>query len=270
MQALAERLTDAYGGQTLSSFALLQFSALKTFEPDPLALRGRTLGSVGRRGKYLLLPFGDHRLIVHLSQGGRIDFEAPPKTTKPKGAVARLGFDHASLLIKEFGTERKASLWVVAADDPGPLEGLGPEPFSDAFEELVLSSDERRRIHTLLRDQRFVAGIGRGFSDDVLHHAQLSPFDSLASLDETKRRALIESIRTVLQEATQRERERTGGLPAKMGDRFTIHNRHGQPCPRCGHEMHRISYESHEVTYCPVCQTGGRVVADRRLSRLLK
>ena len=271
MQALAERLTEAYGGGALARMDLMQFSALKTVSPGLSDLTGRRLENVGRRAKYLLFEMKGLRLIVHLSQGGRIDFESPAKRTKPRGSVARwVSESGAGFLIKEYGTERKAALWVVEADDAGPLEGLGPEPFDAEFEELVMSSDERRRIHTLLRDQRFVAGIGRGFSDDVLHHARLSPFDSLSSLDPERRKDLVSSIRTVLTEATERERERTGGLPAKMGDRFAIHNRHGQPCPRCGETLQRISYESHEVTYCPACQTGGKILADRRLSRLLK
>lgn len=271
MQALAERLADAYAGQTLARIDLMQFSALKTVSPGLHDLHGRQLQRVGRRAKYLLFEMEGARLIVHLSQGGRIDFEFPAKRTKPKGSVARwVSGSGAGFLVKEYGTERKAALWVVDEGALGPLEGLGPEPFDAAFERLVMTSDDRRRVHTLLRDQRFVAGIGRGFSDDVLHHARLSPFDSLASLARDRRAALVASIRTVLTEATDRERERTGGLPAKMGDRFSIHNRHGAPCPRCGDTLHRISYESHEVTYCPTCQTGGKVLADRRLSRLLK
>lgn len=271
MQALAERLTDSYGGRELSRIDLMQFSALKTVRPGPHEAEGRRLQEVGRRAKYLLFDLGDVRLIVHLSQGGRIDFESPGKRTKPKGAVARLWFDATdALLVKEFGTERKAALWVTEPADDGPLEGLGPEPFSDEFEELVSASRDRRRVHTLLRDQRFVAGIGRGFSDDILHHARLSPFDSLAGMDRDKRAELVSSVRTVLTDATGRERQRSGGLPAKMGDRFAIHNRHGRPCPRCGETLQRISYESHEVTYCPRCQTGGRILADRRMSRLLK
>lgn len=174
------------------------------------------------------------------------------------------------MLVKEFGTERKAALWVLDSGDPGPLEGLGPEPHSGEFEDLLMTTQEKRRIHTLLRDQRFVAGIGRGFSDDVLHHAQISPFASAAALSSEDRQRLLRSIREVLDEATTRERERTGGLPAKMRDRFTVHNRRGQPCPRCGETLHRISYESHEVTYCAACQTGGKVLADRRMSRLLR
>ena len=271
MQALSERLEDLYAGSTLVRLDLLQFSALKTVSPSPIDLQGRALGSVGRRAKYLLFEFGADTLMLHLSQGGRIDVESPAKRTKPKGAVARLIFDSGDgFLVKEYGTERKAALWVLGAGDVGPLEGLGPEPFSDAFEELVMTGQEKRRIHTLLRDQRFAAGIGRGFSDDILHRARLSPFDSLASLDAAERKDLVMAVHKVLEEATEKERDRTGGLPAKMGDRFTIHNRHGQPCPRCGETMHRISYESHEITYCPACQTGGKILADRRLSRLLK
>lgn len=271
MQALSERLEELYAGSALSRLDLLQFSALKTVSPSPMDLHGRTLGSVGRRAKYLLFGFGDDTLVLHLSQGGRIDVESPAKRTKPKGAVARLTFDSGDgFLIKEYGTERKAALWVLETGELGPLDGLGPEPFSDAFAELIATSHEKRRVHTLLRDQRFVAGIGRGFSDDILHRAKLSPFDPLGALDVAERTDLLAAVHEVLEEATEKERERTGGLPAKMGDRFTIHNRHGQPCPRCGGTMHRISYESHEITYCPACQTDGKILADRRLSRLLK
>ncbi len=271
MQALSERLAESYRARELVRVDLMHFSSLKTVDPPLHRVEGRRLRSVGRRAKYLVFDLEDVRLIVHLSQGGRIDFESPGKRTKPKGAVARFWFDGGdAFLLKEYGTERKAALWVLAPEDPGPLEGLGPEPFSDEFEEVVHSAEDRRRVHTLLRDQRFVAGIGRGFSDDILHHAQLSPFDSLAAMPREQRAELVRSVRTVLEDATERERQRTGGLPAKMGDRFTIHNRHGQPCPRCGEIMHRISYESHEVTYCPRCQTGGKILADRRMSRLLK
>lgn len=271
MQALSERLSELYAGSPLERFDLMQFSALKTVSPSPDDLRGRILEDVGRRGKYLIFRFGEVRLMLHLSQGGRVDVEPQRKTTKPKGSVARLHFDaRGSMLVKEFGTERKAALWVLEGDAFGPLDGLGPEPHSSEFEELLAATQEKRRIHTLLRDQRFVAGIGRGFSDDVLHHARISPFATAAGLTAENRRALLGSIREVLDRATERERERTGGLPAKMGDRFTVHNRHGQPCPHCGDTLHRISYESHEVTYCAPCQTGGKILADRRMSRLLR
>ena len=192
-------------------------------------------------------------------------------STKPRGAVVRFRFvDHPSLLVKEFGRERKAGWWVLAEGDEGPLAKLGPEPDSAEFERFVLEGDDGRRVHTILRDQRTVAGIGRGYSDDILHRAKLSPYESLRSLERDKRAALLDAVGGVLSEALEAERRRSGGLPTKIGDHFTVHGRYGQPCPVCGDDLRRVSYESHEVTYCPTCQTGGKVLADRRLSRLIR
>jgi len=154
--------------------------------------------------------------------------------------------------------------------DPHALVGLGPEATSDEFGAWVRTSDDRRRVHTILRDQRTVAGIGRGYTDDSLHRARLSPYASLASLDADARERLITAIHEVLADGLERERRRTGGLPNKLGDGWIVHNAHGQPCPVCGTTLQRVSYESYEVTYCPTCQTEGKVLADRRLSRLLK
>jgi formamidopyrimidine-DNA glycosylase len=271
VQALAERLTDAVGGAPLASADVLQFSSLKTVTPRASEIVGRPLEDVGRRGKYLMLGFGGPRILVHLSQGGRIDVEEPPKSTKPRGSVVRFRFEGGpSVLVKEFGRERKAGWWILAAGDEGPLEKLGPEPESPAFEELVLRGDDGRRVHTILRDQRTVAGIGRGYSDDILHRAKLSPYASLASLGQGERETLLASVRSILEEALETERGRSGGLPTKIGDHFTVHGKYGSPCPVCGQDLRRVSYESHEVTYCPNCQTGGKVLADRRLSRLIR
>jgi formamidopyrimidine-DNA glycosylase len=271
IQALAERLTDAVGGSVFEGADALQFSSLKTVTPRASELVGETLDRVGRRGKYLLFELGGPRILVHLSQGGRIDVERPPKSTKPRGAVVRLRFDNGTtVLAKEFGRERKAGWWVVAEGDDGPLAKLGPEPDSKAFEDLVLSGDDGRRVHTILRDQRTVAGIGRGYSDDILHRAMLSPYAALGSLEGARRRALLDAVREILEEALEQERRRTGGLPTKIGDHFTVHGRYGEPCPRCRGDLRRVSYESHEVAYCPTCQTGGKVLADRRLSRLIR
>ena len=271
VQALAERLDEVLAGAIFAGASALQFSALKTFDPPPEALAGATVGRVGRRGKFVVMELLGFRLLVHLSQGGRVDVEDPPKTTKPKGAVVRFAFeDGPSVLVKEFGTERKAGWWVLRAGEGGPLEKLGPEPFSDAFESLVLEGADRRRVHTILRDQRTVAGIGRGYADDILHRAKLSPYASLDKLDEANRCLLLEAVHGVLEEALDVERTRTGGLSTKIGDHFTVHGRHGQPCPRCGGDLRRVSYESYEVTYCPACQTGGQILADRRLSKLVR
>jgi formamidopyrimidine-DNA glycosylase len=271
MQALAERLDALLAGAALAGADPLQFSALKTYDPPPDALVGRSVERVSRRAKFLIFAFHGPRLLVHLSQGGRVDVEDPPKATRPRGGVVRLRFqDRPSVLVKEFGTERKAGWWVLAEEDEGPLGSLGPEPDSERFAELVRSGDDRRRLHTILRDQKTMTGIGRGYADDILHRARLSPFSTLASLTPAHRQDLLDSVRGVLDDALAAERRRTGGLPTKLGDHFAVHGRFGFPCPRCGEDLRRVSYESHEITYCPACQTSGKILADRRMSRLIR
>lgn len=273
MQALAERLEAAIGGLRLIAADALGFTALKTVTPAPDAVVGHVVEHVGRRGKYLVLDFDDgHRMLVHLSQAGRVDIEDRPKKTRPKGAVVRLRFAPGpGVLVREHGTERKAAWWVLAPGDAGPLVGLGPEPDSGDFAELVLRGTDSRRIHTWLRDQRTVAGVGRGYADDALWRARVSPYAKLAQLDSDRRAALLDAVRTVLRDGLIKERERTGGLAEpRLGTNFEVHGHAGDPCPRCAETLRRVSYESYEVVYCPACQTDGKVLADRRLSRLVK
>ncbi|MGZ6963519.1 MAG: DNA-formamidopyrimidine glycosylase family protein [Acidimicrobiia bacterium] len=273
MQALAERLQAAIGGAVIEGVDPLGFAALKTVVPAPDSVVGHRVTCVGRRAKYLIFDLDDDaRILLHLSQAGRLDIEEPPKKTRPKGAAVRIRFDNGrALLVREHGTERKAAWWVLAPNDEGPLERLGPEPDSDEFAELILRGAEKRRIHTLLRDQRTVSGIGRGYTNDALHLAHVSPYATLASLTDEERQRLLEAIRSTLADALERERERTGGLSEpRLGERFRVHNRAGTPCPECGDGLRRVSYESYEVTYCPQCQTGGKILADRRMSRLVK
>lgn len=271
VQALAERIEARLAGAAFVRAEPISFSGLKTVTPPPSDLVGIRLDAVRRRGKFLLLCSASHTVAIHLSQGGRIDFLENLKPTRPKGAVARFVFDRPpTLLLKEFGTERKAGWWVLDAGDEGPMAKLGPEPFSPEFDELVLHGSDTGRIHAMLRDQRRMAGIGRGYSDDILHRAKLSPFRSLSSMSSEERERLLSAVRSVLTEGLEAERRRQGGTPAKMGDHWIVHGRSGTPCPVCGSDLRRVSYESHEVTYCPACQTGGRILADRRLSRLLK
>jgi formamidopyrimidine-DNA glycosylase len=273
MQALGERVEAWLQGATFEGYTALGFTGLKTYDPPPESLIGATLERVDRRAKYLSMWFDTGtRILFHLSQAGRLDFETPPKTTKPKGSVVRWKFsDDRALLLREWGTERKAGWWVLAPGNDGPLEKLGPEAMSDEFATFVRESTDGRRIHTILRDQRTVAGVGRGYADDVLHRAKLSPYASLKSLKPDERERLIESLHSVLADGLERERTREGGLSQnKLGEHFTVHGKNGVPCPECGAELKRVSYESHEVVYCPACQTGGKVLADRRLSRLVK
>jgi formamidopyrimidine-DNA glycosylase len=273
MQALAERLEVAIGGAAIEGLDPLGFAALKTVIPAPDSVIGHRVTSVGRRAKYLIFELDDgSRVLMHLSQAGRLDIEEPPKKTRPKGAAVRIRFDNGrALLVREHGHERKAAWWVLAPGDEGPLERLGPEPDSDEFAELILHGTEKRRIHTLLRDQRVVSGIGRGYANDALHRAHVSPYATLASLSADQRQGLLDAIRITLAGALVTERERTGGLSEpKLGDRFRVHNRAGTPCPECGDGLRRVSYESYEVTYCPQCQTNGKILADRRMSKLIK
>ena len=272
IRGLAERLDEVAAGGTLRGADLLQFSSLKTVTPRASDLPGAAIADVTSLGKYVLFNLEDgRRVLVHLSQGGRVDVEAPPKATKPRGAVVRFRIeDRPSILVKEFGKQRKAGWWVLAPGDDGPLAKLGPEVLTAEADTVLLTAPDNRRVHTILRDQRTIAGVGRGYSDDILHRAQLSPTAQLAKLDDDHRATLVTATHAILTDALEAERQRTGGLPTKIGDHFVVHNRAGQPCPRCGADLRRVSYEDYEVTYCPDCQTGGKVLADRRLSRLLR
>jgi formamidopyrimidine-DNA glycosylase len=282
MQALSERLDTLLAGATLRRVDLLGFSSLKTYDPTPESLKERRLMSVSRRAKYLVWEFErGTRIVLHLSQAGRLDIEQPPKTTRPRGSAVRFVFTivqgerdglNIGVFVREYGTQRKASWWVLAPGDEGPLLGLGPEPGSEAFAHVIRTSDSKRHLTTDLRDQHVVSGIGRGWGDDILHRAKLSPFASLHSLNPERREALLLAVNDVLGAALQMERMRTGGLSeAKLSGRFKVHGRAEEACPTpCGGTLRRVSYESYEMTYCPTCQTGGRELADRRLSRLLK
>jgi formamidopyrimidine-DNA glycosylase len=272
IRALAERLDEVMRGGAVAAIDVLSFSSLKTVTPRPAELTGATVIAVTSHGKFAVITVDDERrLLFHLSQGGRVDVEPSPKHTKPRGAVMRIRLtDRPSVLVKEFGTQRKAGWWVLAAGDPGPLAKLGPEVLTSDADALLRTAADNRRVHTILRDQRTLCGMGRGYTDDALHAAMLSPTSQLAKLDRDERERLITSIHSVLIDALEAERRRTGGLPTKLGDHFTVHNRAGEPCPRCGALLQRVSYESHEVVYCPPCQTGGRRLSDRRLDRLLR
>jgi formamidopyrimidine-DNA glycosylase len=275
MQALAERLTDVLAGADIAALTPIQFSALKTFAPPADALVGLRINGIGRRGKFLVFDIGDDgvRMLVHLSQGGRVSIERPPKASRPKGGVVRITTtdpDRPSVLVHEYGTERKAAWWLLAPGDDGPLTRLGPEPRSPEFADLVRTGTDGRRVHTILRDQHTVAGMGRGYTDDALHRAKLSPYASLKSLSADERERLLTAIVEVLDEGLAAERRRKGGLPPKVGDHWIVHGRYGDKCPVCGDDLRRVSYEAYEVTYCPTCQNDGKVLADRRMSRLIR
>src|SRR5437870_2436440 len=234
IRALAERLHEVAAGGTLRGADVLQFSSLKTVTPRATELPGAVIARVSNVGKYIVMDLDDgRRVLVHLSQGGRIDIEAPPKATKPRGAVVRFRVDdRPSILVKEFGKQRKAGWWVLAPGDDGPLAKLGPEVLTPEADAVLRTSADNRRVHTILRDQRTIAGVGRGYSDDILHRAQLSPTAQLAKLSPDDREALVEAVHRILDNAVEAERRRSGGLPTKLGDHFTVHGQPGMPCPR--------------------------------------
>jgi formamidopyrimidine-DNA glycosylase len=177
IRALAERLDDVATGGVFAAADVLSFSSLKTVTPRPVELAGATVASVRSHGKFVVIGFDDERrLLFHLSQGGRVDVEAPPKSTRPRGAVVRFRLtERPSVLVKEFGKQRKVGWWVLAPGDAGPLAKLGPEALTEEADTLLRTASDNRRVHTILRDQRTICGMGRGYTDDALHAAMLSP-----------------------------------------------------------------------------------------------
>lgn len=272
MAALAERLEAALAGSLLEQVEPLSFSSLKTATPGHGQLVGRTLAGITCRGKYDVLCFeGGFRLLLHLGQSGRVRLERRTVTGRPRGGVVRLGFDgRPQLTVTEAAKERRAGWWVLGPGDDGPLATLGPEATSPQAAALVRSTAASRQLHPWLRDQQSLAGIGRGYADDICHRAHLSPFAIVGRLDPAERERLVGAIAGVLEEALVRERQRQGGLEGDLGDRFAVHRRAGSPCPGCHGVLERVSFASTELVYCPHCQCDDRVLADRRLSRLLR
>ncbi|MBX3285926.1 MAG: DNA-formamidopyrimidine glycosylase family protein [Acidimicrobiales bacterium] len=272
LQAHAERIEADFGGAVLAGFRPITFTALKTYAPDPASLVGRTLRSVGRRGKYLLLDFDDATFVVHLMQGGRLKPDEK-QSAKPRGGIARWTFeDGRALLLTEPGTERKAGVWVVAGDlaTQEPLAGLGPEAASLGAAELgELLAAHPMRLHGFLRDQRIVAGLGRRLANEICHRAQLSPFAGTAKLDGSQVERLVEAIAACVAESLAAERARDEMVRSSERE-GAVHHRVGEPCPVCGDTIRSVEYRAYTVAYCPTCQTGGRVLADNTTSRFLK
>jgi formamidopyrimidine-DNA glycosylase len=275
LQAAAERLEAALGGAVVERAVPLSAAALKTFDPPLAALVGTTLAGVRRRGKYLILDFTSLVVVIHLMQSGRIVVvgRAP---ARPKGGLLVVGFgDRGDLLLKELASKHRASVWLLRAealDTFEPIATLGPEAGTVTEEELRSAlAAKRRQVHGFLRDQRAIAGIGRAWANDILNLARTSPLRMTTELDDDEVGRLHAAIDAVLGAALVEQRSRTApGLPDKVERTFRVHNRLGEPCPACGGSIEHVSFEGYEIFYCPVCQTEGRVLADRRLSRLLK
>jgi formamidopyrimidine-DNA glycosylase len=244
-------------------------ATLKTFDPPLHALAGRRFAGARRRGKNLLFPTSDGELVlrVHLMSAGRLRHHAPGVKT-PKSPMFRLHFaDGGELVLTEAGKKKRAGVWLLT---PAALEAelahLGPDALGlDATVLAPILERERRQLHPLLRDQRAVAGIGRAHANEILWVARLSPFKLSTDLTAGEVERLAEAIDEDLSRALAL-RERGKGDEAV----YRVHGRFGEPCPRCGDTLRRVDFEEHTITYCPTCQTGGRELKDRRLSRLLR
>jgi formamidopyrimidine-DNA glycosylase len=272
VQAHAERLTDQFGGADLQRFTVLTFTALKTFSPGPESAHGHPLEEVGRRGKHLLLRFEPCTFVVHLMQGGRLRVDAK-QAAKPRGGQARWRFeDGRALLLTEAGTERRAGVWVVAGDPTTqpPLDTLGPE--ADTLDRATLGlllGEHSMRLHTWLRDQRVLAGIGRRLANEICHRARLSPFAATAKLDDDAVDRLHAAIGECIAESLAFERTRDD-MSSSAERPGAVHHRDGESCPVCGDAVRAVEYRSYTVNYCPTCQTDGKILADNTTSRFLK
>jgi formamidopyrimidine-DNA glycosylase len=244
-------------------------ATLKTFDPPLAALEGRRFAGARRRGKHLLFPTDDDELVlhIHLMAAGRLRYlQAGEKA--PKAPAFRLLFaGGGALVLTEAGAKKRARIGVYRPDAiAAELAHLGPDALAlgaDGLRDLL--ARESRRLHSLLRDQRLIAGIGRAWANEILHRARLSPYALSTELDGDEVERLWVAIDSSLREGLElRER---GAADKKA---YRIHDRLGEPCPVCGTPIARIDFEEHTVYYCPSCQTGGRVLADRRLSRLLR
>ena len=244
-------------------------ATLKTFEPPLRALEGRRLAGAERRAKRLLFPTEDGELVllVHLMTAGRLRYLLAGEKG-PKTPAFRLEFQGgAQLVLTEAGSKKRAGVWLLSPDAAeAELAHLGPEALGLGAERLgeILAGDNRR-LHALLRDQRLLAGIGRAWANEILHAARLSPFALSTQLDAGEVARLASAIDEEL--ARGLELREAGAKDAKT---YRVHNRLGEPCHVCGTPLARVDYDEHTIYYCPECQTGGRVLKDRRLSRLLR
>jgi formamidopyrimidine-DNA glycosylase len=286
VEALAVFLRERASGRVIARAEAASFAVLKTFDPPLSALAGRTVTEIARHGKFLDLSCagddgaGDLHLVMHLARAGWLRWrdDIPDKPVRPgKSPLAfRLVLsDGSGFDLTEAGTQKRLAVYLVRdpADVPG-VASLGPEPLADDFtvESLAAILKERRtQIKGVLRDQHIIAGIGNAYSDEVLNVAKMSPFKLASSFTPQEVAVLHAAIVSTLREAV----ERSAGLAAAdlKGEKKTglrVHGKAGQPCPTCGDTIREVSFADSALQYCPTCQTGGKPLADRRLSRLLK
>ena len=274
VEITARRIGAALAGARVESVHALGVNVLKTFDPPLSVLEGATFSQARRRGKLVQLVFSDdHVLLIHLMSAGRLRLYDHSGSRRDRNLRLTVQFtDGRELRLREFGTKQRA--WVkllpksqLAADEV--LSKLGPDAWPKPSLEGITTSS--RPLHALLRDQYVIAGIGRAWTDEILHQAKLGPFKKGSDLDQSERERLASAIGGELGRGIEFYEETVSfPIPDKLPKPLRIHDHNGQPCPRCGNTLEAVFYSEHVLCYCPTCQTDGRLLKDRRLSRLLK
>ncbi|MEU5576108.1 DNA-formamidopyrimidine glycosylase family protein [Streptomyces huasconensis] len=280
VEALKDFLTDHLVGRGIVRVLPVAISVLKTYDPPLTALEGRDVTAVERHGKFLDIDAGGLHLVTHLARAGWLQWkdrfpDSPPRPGKGPLAL-RVALDTGEGFdLTEAGTQKRLAVYVTEAPDEIPgIARLGPDPLAPDFDEerfARLLAGERRQIKGALRDQSLIAGVGNAYSDEILHAARMSPFKLTSSLTEQEVRGLHQALRTTLTEAVERSRGVAAvRLKAEKKSGLRVHGRTGEPCPVCGDTIREVSFADSSLQYCATCQTGGKPLADRRLSRLLK
>jgi len=269
MEAWRRQLDDPVSAFPIEQAGPAHIATLKTFDPPLSALEGRRLAGAERRAKRLLFPTEDGELVllVHLMSAGRLRYLQPGEKG-PKTPAFRLRFQGGGeLVLTEGGPKKRAGVWLLSPEAAAAeLEHLGPEALGLGADRLgEILAEQPRRLHSLLRDQRVIAGIGRAWANEILHAAKLSPFAPAQGLSPVQVSELAAAIDSELERGLElRER---GAKDAKV---YRVHNKLHEPCFVCGSPIERVDFDEHTIFYCPTCQTGGRMLKDRRLSKLLR
>lgn len=280
VEALAAFLRERASGHVVARAEAASFAVLKTFDPPLTALAGLTVKDAGRRGKFIDLPCGDLHLVMHLARAGWLRWrdDIPDKPVKPGKSPLAFRFvleNGEGFDLTEAGTQKRLAVYLVRdlMDVPG-IATLGPEPMSADFTAKALAAilkDRRTQIKGVLRDQHIIAGIGNAYSDEVLHAAKMSPYKLAASFTPEEVAALHAAIVTTLEAAVARsEGLAAADLKGEKKTGLRVHGKAGEECPVCGDTIREVSFADSALQYCPTCQTGGKPLADRRMSRLLK
>ncbi|MCB0924349.1 MAG: Fpg/Nei family DNA glycosylase [Mycobacterium sp.] len=278
VEALADHLRRNAVGRAIQRVDIASLSVLKTFDPPTSALHGRTVTAAHRWGKYLGVQAGDLHLIAHLSRAGWLRWSdgLSPAPLKPgKGPIAvRVHLDSSrGFDLTEAGTQKRMAVWLTTDADQVPgIAALGPDALAVSAGQLgALLVGQSGRIKTVITDQKVLAGIGNAYSDEILHVARLSPFATASKLSGEQVAALHEAMVSVLGDAVERSvGQQAATLKGEKRSGLRVHGRTGLPCPVCGDTVREVSYVDKSFQYCPDCQTAGKVLADRRMSRLLK